>query len=274
LNKMTVRDISLEGKHVLMRVDFNVPMANGVVTDDKRIKAALPTIQYVIGQGGSLVLMSHLGRPKGSGFEPDFSLKAASEALAKLLGKPVQMAPDCVGADVEAIANALKPGDVLMLENTRFHNGEEKNDLDLARQMAGLGDVFVNDAFGSAHRAHASTEGVALSCRPSPASHGAGAGVPGPRHRQPGASLRRHLGGAKVSDKIAVIENLLTRCDTLIIGGGISDDDIVELNIPTGVPLAYELDANLRPIKHYYLGDPIEIRKAEQAVVAQGKRSK
>ena len=114
MNKMTVRDISLESKHVLMRVDFNVPMADGVVTDDKRIKAALPTIEYVIDQRGSLVLMSHLGRPKGTGFEPAFSLKAASEALAKLLGKPVQMAPDCVGPDVEAIAKALKPGDVLM----------------------------------------------------------------------------------------------------------------------------------------------------------------
>ena len=221
---MTVRDISLEGKHVLMRVDFNVPMANGVVTDDKRIKAALPTIQYVIDQGASLVLMSHLGRPKGTGFEPDFSLKAASEALAKLLGKPVQMAPDCVGADVEAIAKALKPGDVLMLENTRFHKGEEKNDLDLARQMAALGDVYVNDAFGSAHRAHASTEGVA---RFLPAVSGflmeqeleyLGRATDNPAH--PYVAI---LGGAKVSDKIAVIEHLLTRCDTLIIGGGMAN---------------------------------------------------
>ena len=221
---MTVRDISLESKHVLMRVDFNVPMANGVVTDDKRIKAALPTIQYVIDQGGSLVLMSHLGRPKGTGFEPDFSLKAASEALAKLLGKPVQMAPDCVGPDVEAIAKALEPGDVLMLENTRFHKGEEKNDLDLARQMAALGDVFVNDAFGSAHRAHASTEGVA---RFLPAVSGflmeqeleyLGRATDNPAH--PYVAI---LGGAKVSDKIAVIENLLTRCDTLIIGGGMAN---------------------------------------------------
>jgi phosphoglycerate kinase len=224
LNKMTVRDISLEGKHVLMRVDFNVPMANGVVTDDKRIRAALPTIQYVIGHGGSLVLMSHLGRPKGTGFEPDFSLKAASEALARLLGKPVQMAPDCVGADVEAIAKALKPGEVLMLENTRFHKGEEKNDLELARQMAGLGDVFVNDAFGSAHRAHASTEGVA---RFLPAVSGflmeqeleyLGRATDNPAH--PYVAI---LGGAKVSDKIAVIENLLSRCDTLIIGGGMAN---------------------------------------------------
>jgi len=224
VNKMTVRDISLESKHVLMRVDFNVPMADGVVTDDKRIKAALPTIEYVIDQGGSLVLMSHLGRPKGTGFEPAFSLKAASEALAKLLGKPVQMAPDCVGPDVEAIAKALKPGDVLMLENTRFHKGEEKNDLELARQMAALGDVFVNDAFGSAHRAHASTEGVA---RFLPAVSGflmeqeleyLGRATDNPAH--PYVAV---LGGAKVSDKIAVIENLLSRCDTLIIGGGMAN---------------------------------------------------
>jgi phosphoglycerate kinase len=224
MTKMTVRDISLEGKHVLMRVDFNVPMANGVVTDDKRIKAALPTIQYVIDQGASLVLMSHLGRPKGTGFEPDFSLKAASEALATSLGKPVQMAPDCVGPDVEAIAKALKPGDVLMLENTRFHKSEEKNDLDLARQMAALGDVYVNDAFGSAHRAHASTEGVA---RFLPAVSGflmeqeleyLGRATDNPAH--PYVAI---LGGAKVSDKIAVIENLLTRCDTLIIGGGMAN---------------------------------------------------
>ena len=224
MNKMTVRDISLENKHVLMRVDFNVPMANGVVTDDKRIKAALPTIQYVIDQGGSLALMSHLGRPKGTGFEPDFSLRAASEALATLLGKPVQMAPDCVGPAVEAMARALAPGDVLMLENTRFHKGEEKNDLDLARQMAALGDVFVNDAFGSAHRAHASTEGVA---RFLPAVSGflmeqeleyLGRATDNPAH--PYVAI---LGGAKVSDKIAVIEHLLTRCDTLIIGGGMAN---------------------------------------------------
>jgi phosphoglycerate kinase len=221
---MTVRDINLASKHVLMRVDFNVPMAGGVVTDDKRIKAALPTIQYVIDHGGSLVLMSHLGRPKGTGFEPEFSLKAASEALARLLGKPVQMARDCIGPDVEAMAKALKPGDVLMLENTRFHKGEEKNDVDLARQMAALGDVFVNDAFGSAHRAHASTEGVA---RFLPAVSGflmeqeleyLGRATDNPAH--PYVAI---LGGAKVSDKIAVIEHLLTRCDTLIIGGGMAN---------------------------------------------------
>jgi phosphoglycerate kinase len=224
MNKMTVRDISLEGKRVLMRVDFNVPMAKGIVTDDKRIKAALPTIHYVLDHGASLILMSHLGRPKGTGFEADFSLKAAADALAKLLGKSVRMAPDCVGPEIEAIAKALKPGDVLMLENTRFHKGEEKNDLDLARQMAALGDVYVNDAFGSAHRAHSSTEGVALFL---PAVSGflmeqeleyLGRATDNPAH--PYVAI---LGGAKVSDKIAVIENLLTRCDTLIIGGGMAN---------------------------------------------------
>ena len=224
MDKKTVRDLDLKGKRVLMRVDFNVPMANGIVTDDKRIKAALPTIQYVLDQGASLILMSHLGRPKGAGFDPEFSLKAAAEALAKLLGKPVQMAPDCIGPEVEGMVRALKPGDVLMLENTRFHKGEEKNDLDLARQMAALGDVFVNDAFGSAHRAHSSTEGVA---RFLPAVSGflmeqeleyLGRAIENPAH--PYVAI---LGGAKVSDKIAVIENLLTRCDTLIIGGGMAN---------------------------------------------------
>ena len=160
MDKKTVKDIDLKGKRVIMRVDFNVPMDKGVVTDDKRIKAALPTIKYVLEQGASLMLMSHLGRPKG-GPDAEFSLKAAADVLAGHLDKPVVMAPDCVGPEVEKIAAALKPGDVVMLENTRFHAGEEKNDLDLAKKMAALADVYVNDAFGSAHRAHSSTEGIA-----------------------------------------------------------------------------------------------------------------
>ncbi len=223
MDKKTVRDIDLKGKRVLMRVDFNVPMDKGVVTDDKRIKAALPTIKYVLDQGASLVLMSHLGRPKG-GPDPEFSLKAAAEVLAGLLGKPVKMAPDCVGPEVEKMAKALKPGEVLMLENTRFHAGEEKNDLDLAKQMAALGDVYVNDAFGSAHRAHSSTEGVA---RFLPAVSGflmeqeleyLGRATSNPE--RPYIAI---LGGAKISDKIAVVENLLAKCDKLIIGGGMAN---------------------------------------------------
>ncbi len=223
MNKKTVKDIDLKGKRVLMRVDFNVPMQDGKVTDDKRIRASLPTIQYVLDQGASLILMSHLGRPKG-GPSPEFSLKPASEVLAGLLGRPVKMASDCVGPEVEKMAKELKPGEVLMLENTRFHAGEEKNDLDLAKQMAALGDVYVNDAFGSAHRAHSSTEGVA---RFLPAVSGflmeqeleyLGRATSNPEH--PYIAI---LGGAKISDKIAVVENLLKKCDKLIIGGGMAN---------------------------------------------------
>src|SRR5512136_292899 len=218
MNKKTVRDIDLKGKRVLMRVDFNVPMDKGVVTDDKRIKAALPTIQYVLDaqRGASLILMSHLGRPKGAGFEADFSLKPAAEALAKLLGRPVQMAPDCVGPEVEALAKALKPGGVLMLENVRFHKEEGKNDPEFARQMAALGEVYVNDAFGSAHRAHASTEGVA---RYLPAVSGflmeQELEYLGRATETPARPYVAILGGAKISDKIAVVENLLAKADSV-----------------------------------------------------------
>ena len=223
MNKKTVKDIDLKGKRVFMRVDFNLPMADGRVTDDKRIKAALPTIKYVLEQGASLLLASHLGRPKG-GPDPEFSLRAASEVLASLLGIPVKMAPDCVGSEVEAMAEELKPGEILMLENTRFHAGEEKNDLELARQMAALADVYVNDAFGSAHRAHSSTEGIA---RFLPAVSGflmeqeleyLGRAVANPEH--PYIAI---LGGAKISDKILVVETLLSKCDKLIIGGGMAN---------------------------------------------------
>ena len=223
MNKKTVKDIDLKGKRVFMRVDFNVPMADGKVTDDKRIKAALPTIKYCLEQGASLLLASHLGRPKG-GPDPEFSLKPASEVLSGLLGIPVKMAPDCVGPEVEAMAKELKPGEVIMLENTRFHKGEEKNDLELAKQMASLADVYVDDAFGSAHRAHASTEGIA---RFLPAVSGflmeqeleyLGRAVANPEH--PYIAI---LGGAKISDKIPVVETLLSKADKLIIGGGMAN---------------------------------------------------
>jgi len=227
MNKKTVKDIDLKGKRVIMRVDFNVPMDKGVVTDDKRIKASLPTIKYVLEQGASLILMSHLGRPKG-GPDPEFSLKPASEVLAGLLGKPVQMAPDCVGPEVEKMAKALKLGDILMLENTRFHPEEEKNDLELAKKMASLADVYVNDAFGSAHRAHSSTEGIA---RFLPAVSGflmeqeleyLGRAISNPE--RPYVAI---LGGAKISDKILVVETLLSKCDKLIIGGGMANTFLV-----------------------------------------------
>jgi len=225
MNKKTVKDVDLKGQRVIMRVDFNVPMKDGAVSDDKRIKASLPTIQYVLDQGASLVLMSHLGRPKGAGFEAEFSLKPASEALAKLLGKPVQMAPDCVGAEVEALAKALKPGDVLLLENVRFHKAEEKNDPEFAKQLAKLGEVYVCDAFGSAHRAHASVEGIAHQLPVAVAGflmeqelEYLGRATSNPEH--PYVAI---LGGAKISDKILVVENLLKQCDQLIIGGGMAN---------------------------------------------------
>src|ERR1044072_6026195 len=223
MNKKTVKDIDLKGKRVLMRVDFNVPMQDDKVTDDKRIKASLPTIKYVLDQGASLILMSHLGRPKG-GPEPEFSLRAAAEVLSSHLGITVKMAPDTVGPEVESMAKVLNPGEVLMLENTRFYKGEEKNDLDLAKQMAALGDVYVNDAFGSAHRAHSSTEGVAQFL---PAVSGflmeqeleyLGRAVANPEH--PYIAI---LGGAKISDKILVVETLLNQADKLIIGGGMAN---------------------------------------------------
>jgi len=223
MNKKTVRDIDIKGKRVLMRVDFNVPMQDGKVTDDKRIRASLPTIKYVLDQGASLILLSHLGRPKG-GPDPEFSLRPAAEVLSSLLGIPVKMAPAPVGPEVEKMAKELRPGEVLMLENTRFHPGEEKNDLELARQWAALADVYVNDAFGSAHRAHASTEGVA---RFLPAVAGflmeqeleyLGRAVSNPEH--PYVAI---LGGAKISDKISVVESLLSKADKLIIGGGMAN---------------------------------------------------
>jgi len=223
MNKKTVRDVYLKRKRVLMRVDFNVPMQGGRITDETRIRASLPTIQYVLDQGAALILMSHLGRPR-QGFEAEFSLRPASQVLAGLLGRPVQMAPDCIGRQVEEMARALKPGQVLMLENTRFHPQEERNDPEFARQLAALAEIYVNDAFGSAHRAHASTEGVAHFL---PAVAGflmeqeleyLGRATANPPH-----PYMAVLGGAKISDKIAVVENLLSKCDTLIIGGGMAN---------------------------------------------------
>jgi len=222
--KKTVRDADLKNKKVIMRADFNVPLKEGNITDDTRIQAALPTIKYILEQkGASLILMTHLGRPKGEGFEPSFSLKPIALRLSELLGKEVKMAPDCVGSEVEALASGLGAGDVLLLENLRFHKAETKNDPAFAKQLANLADVYVNDAFGTAHRAHASTEGIAHDL---PAYAGfliekeikfLGEVVENPQ--KPFVAI---IGGAKVSTKISVLENLLPKVDTFVIGGGMA----------------------------------------------------
>ena len=223
MNKKTVRDIDPKGKRVLVRVDFNVPIKDGAVGDDTRIRAALPTLEYLLERGAAVILCSHLGRPK-DGPDPKYSLKPVAAHLGKLTGKPVAFAEDCIGPAAEKAAKALEPGEILLLENTRFHPEEEKNNPEMAKQLAALADIYVNDAFGSAHRAHASTQGVAKYL---PAVAGflmekeiqyLGAAVADPA--KPFVAI---LGGAKIGDKIGVIENLLARADTILIGGGMAN---------------------------------------------------
>lgn len=221
-NKKSVEDIDVSGKKVLVRCDFNVPLKDGAITSDKRIVAALPTIKYLLEHGAAVILCSHLGRPKGE-FKPEFSLAPVAVRLGELLGKPVIMAKDVVGEDAKAKAAALKPGELLMLENVRFEAGETKNNPDLAKSFASLAEIYVNDAFGSAHRAHASTAGVADYL---PAVCGfliqKEITVMGKALSDPKRPFVAILGGAKVSDKIGVINNLLDKVDTLIVGGGMA----------------------------------------------------
>ena len=224
MNKATVRDIDVRGKHVLVRVDFNVPLdEGGVITDDTRIRAALPTIRYLLDHNAAVILMSHLGRPKGK-VDARYSLKPIAERLAELLGQPVALASDCVGPEVAAQAKALQPGQVMLLENLRFHPEEEANDPAFAKQLAALGGIYVNDAFGTAHRAHASTEGVAHDL---PAVAGflmekelnfLGSALEHPK--RPFVAIS---GGAKVSDKIAVLDRLIDIADAILIGGGMAN---------------------------------------------------
>ncbi len=250
--KKTLRDVELKGKRVVMRVDFNVPMAkdgSGTITDDTRVQAALPSIKYVLEQGGSLVLMSHLGRPKGKGYEEAFSLKPVAEHLAKCLGQEVKFAPDCMAAD--DMVKALKPGEVLLLENTRFYKAEDgkvkkddpKKDIhlteeefqakkaelkaarqEMAKKLASYGDVYANDAFGTAHRAHASTAVIADYLQPAVSGFLLEKEIKflGDAVENPVRPFVAILGGAKVSDKLAVVKSLLNKVDTLIIGGGMA----------------------------------------------------
>lgn len=237
----TIDSLDAAGKKVLVRVDFNVPVKDGVVTDDTRIRAALPTIEKLVGDGARVILMSHLGRPAGTGFEEAFSLRPAALRLSELLGKPVVFAADTVGEDAQAKAAALRDGDVLLLENLRFDKREKKNDPAFCEQLAALADVYVNDAFGTAHRAHASTAGVA-------ALLPAYAGYLMTREvstltgmlDEPKRPFVAILGGSKVSDKIKVIDALIDKCDTLIIGGGMCFTFLMAKGLSVGTSLKEE----------------------------------
>ncbi|MBO5334126.1 MAG: phosphoglycerate kinase [Clostridia bacterium] len=237
LNKKTVEDLQVAGKKVLVRCDFNVKMENGVITSDKRIVASLPTIKYLIANGAKVILCSHLGRPKGE-VVPEFSLAPVAARLSELLGQEVKMAKDVVGESAQALAADLKDGEVLLLENVRYEKGETKNDPELSKKFADLAELYVNDAFGSAHRAHSSTAGVAEHL---PAACGyliqkeiefIGGALENPKR-----PLVAILGGAKVSDKIGVITNLIDKCDTLIIGGGMAYTFMKSLGYNIGTSL-------------------------------------
>ncbi len=226
MRKKTIRDVEVKGRKVLVRVDFNVPIQDGKVADDTRIQAALPTIRYLLDHGAAVILMSHLGRPKGKP-DPKYSLKPVAEHLSTVLGQPVKFCPETVGPIAEEMAKALQPGEVMLLENTRFHPGERKNDPEFARQLASLvmpDGLFVNDAFGSAHRAHASVVGVAQYL---PAVAGflmeKELEFLGRLLTSPDRPFVAILGGAKISDKIGVIRSLLKRADKLLIGGGMAN---------------------------------------------------
>ncbi|MEE8389243.1 MAG: phosphoglycerate kinase [Anaerolineae bacterium] len=254
MNKKTIRDVDVRGKRVLVRVDFNVPLKAGTATDDTRIRAALPTLNHLLDQAASLILCSHLGRPKGK-VVPELKMDPVAVRLSELLGRPVNKLDDCIGPEVEAAVQAMQSGDVILLENTRFHPEEKANAPKFAQQLAALAKIYVNDAFGSAHRAHASTEGVAHYL---PAVAGflmekelkfLGQAVKSPE--RPYIAI---LGGAKISDKIGVIESLLKQCDRLLIGGGMANTFFKAMGFEMGdslvedaaVPTAKSLLENAR----------------------------
>jgi phosphoglycerate kinase len=233
-SKKTVRDVDVKGKRVLVRVDFNVPIKEGKVTDDTRIRAALPTIEYLLEQGASVILFSHLGRPKG-GPDPKYSMQPVAEYLKGMVKAPVKFAEEAAGAKAEAAAGSLKPGEILVLENTRFFPLEEKNDPELAKQFASLADLYVMDAFGSAHRGHSSTEGVAH-LLPAVAGFLMEKEIQylGQAISNPARPFIAILGGAKISDKIGVIRNLLTKSDNILIGGGMANTFFKAQGYPMG----------------------------------------
>lgn len=223
MNKLTIDDINLNGKRALTRVDFNVPIEGGRVTDDTRLVASIPTLHKMVNSKAKVILMSHLGRPKG-GPDPKYSLRPVADRLSKLMGIPVKFAEDCVGEAAKMAVDSLKDGEILLLENVRFHPEEEKNNPEFAKQLAALGDVYVNDAFGSAHRAHASTEGVTRYLQPAVAGYLMKKEIEylGMALEDPIRPFVAILGGAKISGKIDVISNLLDKVDTLLIGGGMA----------------------------------------------------
>lgn len=242
MNKKTVRDIDVTGKKVLVRCDFNVPLdkETGKITDNRRIRAAIPTIQYLLDNNAKVILCSHLGRPKGE-VNPKYSLKPVAEELSKLLGKEVKLAKDVIGEDAKALVANIKEGEAILLENVRFHSEEEKNDPEFSKSLASLAEVYVNDAFGTSHRAHSSTAGVANYL---PAVSGfliekelefLGGALENPK--RPFVAI---LGGAKVSDKIGVIENLIDKVDTLIIGGGMAYTFLKAKGLKIGISLCEE----------------------------------
>lgn len=222
LNKKNVEDIDVKGKKCLVRCDFNVPVKDGVITDDKRIREAMKTIRYLVDHGAKVILCSHMGKPKGE-FNEKYSLKPVAKRISELLGKEVYMCKDVIGEDAKSHAAALNDGDVMLLENTRFHAGEEKNDPEYSKELASMAEIFVNDAFGTAHRAHASTAGVTAYL---PAVCGyliqKEIEIMGKALEAPERPFVAILGGAKIADKLNVINNLLEKCDTLVIGGGMA----------------------------------------------------
>lgn len=241
MGKVTIDDLQLKGKRVLVRVDFNVPIESGKVSDDTRIRESLPTIKKIISEGGKTILMSHLGRPKG-GFDPKYSLKPVAEHLSNLLNMPVKFAPDCIGEEVKKMVAELKDGEVLLLENVRFHPEEEKNDENFAKELASIADVYINDAFGSAHRAHASTEGVARFVEETAIGYLMQKEIEylSKALLNPEKPYIAILGGAKVSDKIQVIKNLMEKVDAFLIGGGMANTFLKAKGYEVGKSLVEE----------------------------------